>query len=193
VLAGRIDGAAHGRPVLQFAVGGRWERAHLWPLPVPGSDVDELIDRAGRVTGAAVEVLWPGPPIVFVGARVDRSGELMLREVAANDGWPPSQVLQTLAGSPLGPAARAELGAINAWQSVGPLPLALDASVLVVGNALSSRVDLMRCSHPVALEVTHLQPREGWWAIEVSEREGTAHVVNLEKVVEVLRCAAEGC
>jgi hypothetical protein len=163
------------------------------PLPVRPGDVDELIESLARMRGLAVEVLWPGPPTVFVGARVGRSDELMLREVAANDGWPPSHVLETLAGGPLGPATRAELGAINAWHSVGPLSLALDASVSVAGAALSSRVDLMRCRHPVALEVAHFQPREGWWAIEVSQRQGTIHVVDVEKVVEVLRCAGEGC
>ena len=193
MFARRIDGAAHGRPVLQVAVGGRWERAHVSPLPVRHGDVDALIESLARMRGLAVEVLWPGPPTVFVGARVGRSDELMLREVAANDGWPPSHVLETLAGGPLGPAARAELGAVNAWHSVGPLRLALNASVSVVGDALLSRVDLLRCSHPVALEVTHVQPREGWWAIEVSEREGATRVVDVEKVVEVLRCATEGC
>jgi hypothetical protein len=77
-------------------------------------------------------------------------------EVAANDGGPLSQVFETLVGGPLGPATRAVLGAINAWHAVGPLPLALDTSVSMVGDALSSRVDLMRCSHAVALEVTHI-------------------------------------
>jgi hypothetical protein len=163
------------------------------PLPVRRGDVDALIESLARMRGLAVEVLWPGPPVVFVGARVDRSDELMLREVAANDGRPPSQVLEALAGGPLGPAARAELGAVNAWHSVGPLSLALDASVSVVGAALAGRADLMRCRHPVALEVTHVQPREGWWAIEVSQREGATHVADVETVVEVLRGVTAGC
>jgi hypothetical protein len=178
--------------VLQVAEGGRWERAQVSPLPVPPDDVNELLESAARVRGLAVEVLWPGPPIVFVGAGVGRFDELMLRGVAANDGRAPSQVLETLAGGSLGPASRAELGVVNAWYSVGPLPLALDASVLVVGDALLGRADLMWCRHPVALEVTHVQPREGWWAIEVSAREGATHVVDVEKVVEVLRGVTEG-
>jgi hypothetical protein len=159
-------------------------------LPVPASDVDELIEHVIPSTDLAVEVLWPGPPIVFVGARVDRTDEPTLRQIATSGGGPPSRVLEALVGSPLGPATRAELGAINAWRSVGPLPLALAASVSVVREALSNRADLRNCSHPVALEVTHRQPREGWWAIEVSERVDAAHVVDVEKVVEVLHYAA---
>jgi hypothetical protein len=144
------------------------------------------------LTGLAVEVLRPGPPIVFVGARVGRDDQLKLRVVGASDDWLPSQLREAVVGGPLGSALRAELGAINAWRSVGPLQLALDASISAVRDALSGRVDLLRCSHPVALEITHRQPREGWWAIEVSDREGTTHVVDVEKVVNALGWVTPG-
>jgi hypothetical protein len=62
-----IERDVRGAPLLQVAVDGWWEDAATVELPA--------VEEAGRLleglsgSDVAVEVLWPGPPIVFVGAR----------------------------------------------------------------------------------------------------------------------------
>jgi hypothetical protein len=185
--AQEVEHAASGVPVLQVAVDGWWERAASAALPGSAEDVERLLEAAG--TGeAAVEVLWPGPPVVFVGARFAR-GRPPLRELAARADWSPSQALRALAGGPLGPPVRAELGAFNAWRSLGPLRLALDATAPAVRQALARRPDLAHCPRPVALEIAHDRPREAWWAIEVSVPRDAAHAVSADRVAQLLAAA----
>jgi hypothetical protein len=148
--------------------------------------VDELL-AAVRETNVAVEVLWPGPPIIFVGARAASIGHLPLREIAARHDRMPSQALEILADGPLRAAVRAELGVVNAWQSVGPLPVRIDADARALEVALASRMDLACCDRPVALEIVHQGAREPWWAIEVSSRALGVHRVRLTRVLQLLR------
>jgi hypothetical protein len=154
------DQLAGGRPVLQVAVDGWWERATQVPLP---ARPPALAPQAGDV---AVEVLWPGRPIVFVGARYAHGEVPPLTQLSARDDWSPSKALAVLAGGALGPPVRAEVGAVNAWRSVGPLVVGLGDDEPAVAAALASRPDLASCGHPLALEVAVVAPREAWWAIE---------------------------
>lgn len=192
MVPSEVERAASGRPVLQIAIDGWWERAEIIPLPfedarespagIAAPTAGEVIaaaddapgDRAavGEVIAAAgeraVEVLWPGPPVVFVGARF-RGERPPLAELGARADWTPATALEVLAGGALGPAVRAELGAVNAWRTVGPLPVRLDATADDLAQDLAARPDLAHCPHPVALEVVYEANREAWWAIEVSE------------------------
>jgi hypothetical protein len=178
--------AARGAPLLQVAVDGWWERAiGLW-LPTTTREAAGLLLTAGaRELG--VEVLWPGPPIVFVGACFAASDRPPVCEIAMRHEWTPTQALKILVGDSLGAPLRAELGAINAWRSVGPLPLALDAVAAAIESKLLERADLMFCGHPVALEVQFESPRRAWCAIEVSARHGDKHVVDVDEVAGLLR------
>jgi hypothetical protein len=170
-------------------VDGWWEYASAVQLPAM-TEVDRLLEgRSEREL--AVEVLWSGPPIVFVGARFGSGSRPPLREIAARGDWTPSQALRILAGGPLGPPVRAELGAVNAWRSVGSLPLEIDARAGAIKGALVRRADLACCRRPIALEVVHEHPREAWWAIEVSVRHDETHRVRVERVAELLRSTTE--
>ena len=186
VAIAEIDRAARGTPQLQVAAEGWWEHATAAPLPLTPGGVDGLLDAFGA-TEVGVEVLWSGPPAVFVGARVGRVDRPLLREIAARWDWTPSQALEILAGGPLGPPVRAELGAVNAWRSVEPLPLRLDADAPAIETALAGRTDLASCHRPVALEIVHEKPRHAWWAIEVSSRQAGMHQVRVERVAQLLR------
>ena len=66
------------------------------------------------------------------------------------------------------------------------LPLELDADARAIETALADRMDLRCCCHPVAFEVVYEQPREAWWAIEASVRQRSAHLVQMERVVQLL-------
>jgi hypothetical protein len=181
-----VDRAARGAPQLQVAADGWWERAQVASLPLPPGGVERLLEAPGA-TEVAVEVIWWGPPVVFVGAVVDRVARRSLRRIAARADWTPSEALDVLAGGPPGPPVRAELGAVNAWRSVGPLPLTVDADAAAIEAALAGRRDLARCHLPVALELVHESPRRAWWAIEVSARRAGRHHVRVERVAQLLR------
>jgi hypothetical protein len=181
----KLERRARGAPLLQVAFDGWWERAAVAALPAAPEEADRLLERSGA-DDVAVEVLWPGPPVVFVGARFDRADRPPLRELAGRADWTPSRALELLASGPLGPAVRAELGAVNAWRSVGPVALELDAQPAAVERALAGRPQLASCRAPVALEVVHAQPREAWWAVEVSGPRGGGQQVRLERVSEAL-------
>jgi hypothetical protein len=185
-----LDRAARGTPQLQVATHGRWELAETAPLPLTSGGVGGMVEALAG-TEVAVEVLWPGPPIVFVGARASSIDRLPVREIAARRDRTPSQALRILADSRLGTAVRAELGAVNAWQSVGPLPVQIDADALALETALASRLDLACCDRPVALEIVHHGARQAWWAIEVSSREAGTHRVRVARVVQLLRSSRE--
>jgi hypothetical protein len=191
VTVAEIDRAADGAPLLQVAVDGWWEQAAKVELPTLANVAGRLLEGLPSTGDIAVEMLWPGPPIVFVGARLPSISvaSALLDEVAGGDGWVPTLALEMLADGPLGPPIRAELGAVNAWRSVGPLQLNPDASVAAVESALTSRPELARCRLPVALEVVHQYRREAWWAIEVSSRDNGMHNVRAARTAQLLVAA----
>ena len=186
-----IERAANGVPQLQIAVDGWWERAIRIRLPADGKVVDQLLHAAG--TGdVAAEVVWEGSPIVFVGARSIGGGPLPLRAIAARADWTPFEAHRILGGNPRELPVKAELGAVNAWRSVGPMSIAIDAQREAIRSALANRADLQRCRYPVALEVGWMHP-ETWWAVEVSDRSRDTHVVDVDRVVAVLGMFREFC
>jgi hypothetical protein len=66
-----------------------------------------------------------------------------------------------------------------------PLGLDIDAPAAAIERALVRRATLAYCRVPVALEVVHLEPRESWWAIEVSVPDGDMHRVRVDRVAEL--------
>lgn len=77
----------------------------------------------------------------------------------------PPRALSLLADGELGPLEGAALGAVNAWMSVGPVTVWDGSAWREPAELLDERMDLRRCEHPVALEISHAG---GWYAIEVS-------------------------
>jgi hypothetical protein len=184
-----------GAPTLQLSTRGDWERARTLSLPASVELIEGLVDelRADSPPDLAAELLWPGPPVVFVGARFEL-GEAArfrscVRTLGARHGWEPAEALTALAGGLPGPPVRAELGAVNAWRSVGPLEIALDQPASAVGDAVAQRADLIASPYPLALEIIHDRPREAWWAVEVSERSPGVQRVDVERVARLLQSA----
>lgn len=190
-------------PVLQVAGDGRWETADTVPVSAGRTRVAACVEQAATRArrDVAVEVLWPGQ--VFVGVRWDLAesdgagsnaalaGARRAQDVlSASVTRPVEATLLALLDSTPNPAPEfAELGAVNAWASVGPLalwrrnevftPAAMDA-------ALASRPDLIECRHPVAVEVAVTEPRSCWVGVTVSNRTGSVHLLDRDSVGKVL-------
>jgi len=153
---------------------------------------DAGADRAD----VAVEFEWLGHPLVFVGVRRGQGGardvadfEDRVARIAEQGAAGPAEALAALAAGPPAVAAHIELGAANAWRSVGPLRLwAAGADPAgPVEELLLRRPDLARCAFPVALVLTYDQPRVCWAGIEVSEPSATENVLTPARVAAVLR------
>lgn len=183
-------------PVLQIAGDGRWEAARAVMVSgsstKPSTVVQEVASTAVR--DVAVEVLWPGQAFVGVRWPVDQLDDvaraasrasLMVGSAHGIEG-----ALLTLLGTvPSRDLEFAELGAVNAWASVGPEvlwrrghahpPQALNA-------LLTRRPDLTICAHPVAVELAVSQPLPCWIGIIVSTNSGPAHHLDRQALDQVL-------
>jgi hypothetical protein len=179
--------------VLQAAPAGRWEEAQAIELPGDPDGARSLVRDAGPPDGdVAVEFEWL-EPLVFVGAR-RTSGEAeafeddVVRLTALNPAEP-EVALATLAGGPPAELDHVELGAANAWQSVGPLRLWTRGQSRL-GTSVAAGLDdhpaLARCSATVALEVAFASPRECWLGVEVSERSADGHTVAVARVTAMV-------
>ena len=181
--------SAAGRPrIIQAAVGGRWEEARSLAMPADAGAARALVRGAGPPEAdVAVEFEWLGHPLVFVGARrargqegEDARFEEDVARLAAQDPAGPAAALALLAGGPPAELDHVELGAANAWRSVGPLRLwtrGQDAPHGAVAGGLRDHPRLARCHVPVALEVGFTRPRECWIGVEVSEPSDGDHLV----------------
>lgn len=197
VLLAEWSAAGRAR-IIQAAADGRWEQARSLAVPAPADKARALVRDAGPPDAdVAVEYEWLGRPLVFVGARraskrasereafeaaVVRTGEL--------DAADPLVALAVLAGGyPVEPS-HIELGAANAWRSVGPLRL-WDRDGCHRSGAVAERLgihpSLTRCVRPVALEIAFLGGlRECWLGVEVSEPTAGGHVVSAATIETLL-------
>ena len=164
-------------PVLQVAADGRWETTAVVPVtgePVRARTVLARVARAAR-DDVALEILWPGQAFVGVrwpvgsweeaAAAVDRSFRLPSLTVETG--------LLALLGTTPGAALEfVELGAVNAWRSVGPEVLwrwGEPRPERLVGPALARRPDLADCPHPLAVELAVTTPRACWVGLHLSD------------------------
>lgn len=191
--------SATGRArIIQAAVAGRWEDSRSIDVPTDAGSARSLVRDADDDADAdvAVEFEWLGRPLVFVGARraqglagAHAGFEEGVVRVAALDPADPALALATLAGgSPTG-LEHIELGAANAWRSVGPLRLwthGEDHAPGAVAARLREHPALARCVVPVALEIAFRRPRECWIGVEVSEPSPDGHVLAASTVETVL-------
>jgi hypothetical protein len=183
-----LDGwsAAERGRIVQAAPDGRWEDARSLAVPAEAAEVRALIAGVGGPgADVAVEFEWLGAPLVFVGARREPGAtgfeDDAVRVVEA-DPDDPAFALALLAGGAPEAIDHVELGAANAWRSVGPLRLWTRGQAGPppprVAEALRGHPALARCVAPVALEVAFRRPRECWIGIEVSTPAGGVHVVD---------------
>jgi hypothetical protein len=107
-------------------------------------------------------------------------------------------------GDPVSPAERLpdaepdaevtmiELGAVNAWPSIGRETLwrAGQADAAHLEDLAARRPDLARCAHPVAVEVAAATPRPCWVGVVVSGAAGPVHLLDLAAVREVFALGA---
>lgn len=182
---------------LQVAAGGRWEDARGVDMPADPDAARALVREAGP-SGAdvAVEFEWLAHPLVFAGARRRPGGdddaaafEDAVADIAAREPAGPAQALARLAGGPPRAPAHVELGAANAWQSVGPLRLwsaGVGRAPGAPADLLRDRPDLVLCVAPVALEVAFVGPRPCWIGVEVSERTADGHALLLPRLDALL-------
>lgn len=190
--------SATGRArIIQVAVGGRWEESRSVDMPTDAGRVRSLVRDAGPADmDVAVEFEWLGHPLVFVGARraQELAGEHAKFEesvvrVAALNPADPALALATLAGGTPTELDHVELGAANAWQSVGPLRLWAGGEAPASGAVaagLRGNPALARCIVPVALEVSFRRPRACWIGVEVSKPSTDGHTVKASIVETVL-------
>jgi hypothetical protein len=185
-------------PVLQIAGDGRWETAGTVPITAAparlAAHVDQVAATAQR--DVAIEALWPGQ--IFVGARwglaesdAALAGARRAQAVlSAPVTHPMEAALLALLGTTPNPAAEfAELGAVNAWASTGPLTLWRRGKALAstaVDEALASRPDLTECRHPLAVEIAATEPRPCWIGVTVSTRTGSSHRLDRDVLNKVL-------
>ncbi len=189
VLDALLEGwSALGRArIIQVAAAGRWEQARSIDLPTdPGSARSLVRDAGAPDADVAVEAEWLGHPLVFVGARRahEPAAETRFEDDVARlvelDPVEPAVALATLAGGVPAELRHVELGAANAWRSVGPMRIWTSGEKppsAATAARLDERPTLARCIAPVALEVTFSGPRECWIGVEVSEPSDDGHVV----------------
>ncbi len=189
--------AAGRARVLQVAVAGRWEESRSVDMPTDAAEARSLVRDAGPADAdVAVECEWLGNPLVFVGARRARERlgepadfEERVVRVAALDPADPALALATLAGGLPAGVDHVELGAANAWRSVGPLRLwtgGADRAPGAVAARLRDHPALARCVVPVAHVVAFRCPRACWIGVEVSEPSADGHVVAASTVERLL-------
>jgi hypothetical protein len=180
---------------VQLAADGEWESCRRTPLAALDGDAGSALLRS--VAGTArhdvgLEVWWPGHGFIGVRWTLHESDEAVaglerLLEAAPAD---PVGLLEAAAGGPLGPVSFAEVGAVNAWRSIGPQIVWRRDCPIDVATSLRRRPDLMSCRFPVAVEFAADTPRPVWLAVEVSAFDGARHRLDehrLGKCLMVLR------
>ncbi len=185
-------------PVLLIAGDGRWENACTVRASDKATRLVACIDHvvASAEHDVAVEVLWPGQVFVGVRWRLFESGDALssagqARAVLSRPVSRPVEaaLLAMLGTAPSSVLEFAELGAVIAWASTGPLVLWRQGEVLVptaVDEALASRPDLTRCAHPVAVELAATDPRPYWIGVTVSKRSGSTNHLDRDALDDLL-------
>ncbi len=176
-----ILGTPTATPLLQLAADGRWESCVAFSV---GSDTMAAAQQLS--SGAkflAMEVMWPGQAFVGTGWPAEHwseAGSAAERVLAAAASTAEEAFTALLGEKPSDTIESAELGAVNAWLSVGPEPLWLQADPTVTPH-LPSRPELTLCTHPVAVEFGLSGSKPQWAAVVVSDPEGSMHRLNPAK------------
>nr|CTQ98447.1 hypothetical protein [Kibdelosporangium sp. MJ126-NF4] len=167
--------------MLQVAADGRWEVAEVVPLTEPARPV---VERVAQVAGddLAVEVLWPGQAFVGVRWPADSWEQAVdaVSRVVADPGTRDveASLLALLGSTPSSELEFVDLGAVNAWRSIGPERLwqrGAAPTAQATDSVLARRPDLAGCPHPLAVELGVTIPRPCWVGVYVSPASGPVH------------------
>jgi len=175
---------------VQLAADGAWEDCRRAPLATLDADAGRALLREVTRTASrdvALEVWWPGHGFIGVRWTLDESAEAVagLERLLAAPAVDPAGLIDAAAGGPIGPVSFAEVGAVNAWRSVGPqIVWRRDCGIDVA--ALHRRPDLTSCRRPVAVEFSADLPRPLWLALEISRPEGNRHLLDEHRLGEYL-------
>ncbi len=190
-------------PVFQVALDGKWESAEV--VPATGRDrlLRRIIELAAHAADddVAVELLWPGQAIVGVrwpSQLWERAADAAEHYVARLEEGPtvPAHeavevgLLTLLGGSPGPDVEFVELGAVNAWQQVGPETLwrrRARGRVTPPEAVSTQRPDLATCTHSVAVEFGVTSPQPCWVGIYVSKNSQSTHLLDAERLADVMR------
>jgi hypothetical protein len=191
-----------GTPVLQVVSDDQWESAETVPVAADDGQARAVVASVGRAARdtVAVELLWPGQAFVGVQwpaaswpaalAAVSRGHVAVTGRQMALGQVVEAGLLALLGAAPATDVEFVELGAVNAWLSVGPEVLwqrgdeALTAQTLV--SKLAHRPDLTSSAHPVAVELAVTNPRPCWIGVYVATRSGPIHQLDYERLADVL-------
>lgn len=186
-LWGLLVGEFPVEPLVQAAPDGQWERA----VVIDGDPELFIEPMSHGVKHIGVEVMWPGHTFVgtgFLAEHWQQAADAVTRVLAAFS--PESSGAQQLGTQRRNTAAAglhalldqepgdracfAQLGAVNAWSSVGAETLWREGepySPQTVDAVLDRRPDLaLTCAHPVAVEfgLANQGARPGWIAFYVA-------------------------
>jgi hypothetical protein len=182
-------GTPTAAPILQLAADGSWETCVTFPLgvdPMAAADAAERLSRTAKYL--AMEVMWPGQAFVGTAWSAEQWADARTaaqRVVAAAPATAEAALTTLLDEMPGQTIESADLGAVNAWMSVGPERLWRRGDP-VVTPLLDGRPDLMICTHPVAVEYSLSGNQVQWAAVILSEPDGSAHRLNAGKLAAAM-------
>ncbi|MDQ1013257.1 hypothetical protein QFZ82_007742 [Streptomyces sp. V4I23] len=189
-------------PVLQIAADGYWETAAAVTLAEGRVRALEAVEQVARSAqhDIAVEIMWPANAIFGVRWTVDRRDEAALRTGHAYDALAAGHTAEAalfalLGGAPQARVEFAELGAVNAWRSVGPVTLWRQGEELsreTIDTALRRRPDIEICENPLAVELAVTSPRPCWVGVYVSVPHRQVHRLDRQALNAVLDSAMPG-
>lgn len=189
-------------PVLQIAADGHWETATSVNLAEGRASALEAVEQVARAAqhDIAVEIMWPTQAICGVRWTVDRWNEAAGRTGHAYDalttGHTAEAALFALLGSaPSAMVEFAELGAVNAWRSVGPVALwhqGEELSEEMIDTALRRRPDIESCGYPLSVELAVTNPLPCWVGVYVSVPHGQVHHLDRQALHAVFDRAIPG-
>ncbi|HEX6684114.1 MAG TPA: hypothetical protein VF062_15020 [Candidatus Limnocylindrales bacterium] len=173
-------------PIVQAAPDGVWERAQV--LDGDPGPVLEAMCAGAKYLG--VEVMWPGHAFVGTGWLAQRWPDATVaveRAIAARPMTPQAGLAALIGDAAVGSARFVQIGAVNAWASVGAESLWKQGETYSpqrVEALLDRRPDLaMTCPHPVAVEFGLSGPAPTWVAFHVSRPGGPVDRARLHEIV----------
>ena len=193
-------------PVLQVAADGHCEGARLVSAADISTHTPPTLEQVASTAerDIALEILWPREAFVGVRWPIDdlddaqaasaRASEVVgdqarvITSTATARGLD-AALLALVGATPSPDLEFAELGAVNAWGSIGPARLwtrGAPYSPAATEALLARRPDLTSCAHPLAVEVAATRLRPCWIGIIVSSNSSDNHHLDRPALNRVL-------
>jgi hypothetical protein len=177
---------------LQFAKNGVWEEALKLEMPASKTLLSDWLTSASE--DIALEIFFEEASFVGLRLKPFHHQEELMR-FCEN---PSIESLREIFAAPnlfLGTPDFAELGVVNAWQSVGSkivwrqgesIPTLKKLEELLANSPLWTQ------SKPLALELAYTKPLSHWTAVPVSEKSEAAYRLDLEALYQALHHRIDG-